>query len=224
MKPKTKIDKKVRISVITTSIRPNGLDIIRESLLKQTFKDFEWLTEINWTGKHDLNASYNRLIKRASGELIVSLQDYIKIGPDALQKLWDVYETDKNTFFTCPVGKTNEKDFSGSILWDWRVNRETPVDWRMWEIDFGACPKEALYKIGGFDEEIDGYWSMDNVNVGLRADLVGYKFKCLYDIQGIAFNHDAFIEHPFRKNYEPIWCNMRMDDFRQGLKINYLYS
>ena len=67
----------MKISVITPSIRPEGLKIVRECLLNQTFKDFEWLVDINWTGKHDLNASFNRLIRRASGELIVFYQDYI---------------------------------------------------------------------------------------------------------------------------------------------------
>lgn len=211
------------ISIITPTIRPVGLKILQESLKSQTFQDFEWIVDINWTGKHDLNASYNRLIKRASGELIVSLQDYIKIAPDALQKLWETYQSDKDTFFTCPVGKVNNENYEGTPLWDWRINNDI-MEWNAWEIDFGACPKEAIYKIGGFDEELDGYWSMDNVNVGLRASLAGYKFKCLPEIRGIAYDHDAFIEHPFRKNYQPIHCNMRMDDFRMGLKINYLYS
>ena len=66
-----------KISVITPTIRPAGLAILRKCLLEQTFTSFEWLVDINYTGKHDLNASYNRLIKRAKGELIVSLQDYI---------------------------------------------------------------------------------------------------------------------------------------------------
>jgi hypothetical protein len=211
-----------KISILTTSIRPKGLEIVRESLLKQGFRDFEWLVELNWTGKHDLNQSYNRLIKRASGELIVSLQDYIKIEPDALQKLWEAHQSHPDTFFTCPVGKVDNEAYEGTPKWDWRVNKDAIMDWRMWEIDFGACPKEALYKIGGFDEEIDTHWSMDNVNVGCRAELAGYKFKCLPDIRGIAFDHDAFIKHPFRKDYEPIWCNMRMDDFRMGTKIDYL--
>ncbi len=94
----------------------------------------------------------------------------------------------------------------------------------MWEIDFGACPKEALYKIGGFDEEIDGFWSCDNVNVGCRAELAGYKFKCLRDIRAIAYDHDAFTKHPFREAYKPIVNQMRMDEFRKGLKINFLNS
>jgi GT2 family glycosyltransferase len=212
----------IKISVLTPTIRPKGLETTRKCLMEQTFRDFEWLVDINCTGEHDLNASYNRLIKRAKGELIVSLQDYITIEPDALQKLWEVYQSEPDTFFTCPVGKIDPSCDDCSYQWDWRNSPQAQMDWRMWEIDFGACPKDALYKIGGFDEEIDGHWSMDNVNVGCRANLAGYKFKCLRDIKGVAFDHDKAEKHPFRDNYEPIYCNMRMQDFEMGLKINYL--
>ena len=37
----------MKISVITPSIRPEGLKILQECLAQQTFKDFEWL--VNWT-------------------------------------------------------------------------------------------------------------------------------------------------------------------------------
>lgn len=214
----------VKISVITTSIRPKGLEIVRESLISQTFRDFEWLTEINWTGKHDLNTSYNRLIKRAQGELIVSLQDYIKIEPDALQKLWEAYQKDGDTFFTCPVGKVSNEDYSGEPKWDWRVFENAQMDWRMWEIDFGACPKYALYDVGGFDEELDGLWSMDNVSVGMRAEMRGYKFKCLRDIKAIAYDHDAHIGHPFRGQYKPALSNAIMDMYKDSPKLPFLNS
>lgn len=213
----------MKISVITTSIRPKGLEIVRQSLLSQTFRDFEWLVDINWTGEQDLNKAYNRLLKRAKGELIVSLQDYIKIEPDALQRLWGAYQENPDTFITCPVGKVDNEDYSGEPKWDWRVSPHAQMDWRMWEIDFGACPKEAIFKIGGFDEELDNFWSCDNLNVGCRAKLAGYKFKCV-DIRGIAYDHDAHIEHPFRQNYKPIFNNMRMEEFQNGLKIDFLNS
>ena len=205
----------MKISVLTPSIRPHGLEITRQSLLAQTFKDFEWLVDINWTGEHDLNASLNRLLKRSRGEIVVILQDYIKIEPDALQRLVDTF---KGNFTTYPVGKTDTLDYSGQVKWDWRKHNIKEIHWQQWEIDFGACPRDALVSIGGFDEELDRYWSCDNVNVGCRADLAGYKFECI-GITAIAYDHDAFIEHPFRKNYNPNFNNERMDLFRRGLKL-----
>lgn len=214
----------MKISVITTSIRPEGLKITRECLLKQTFTDFEWLVDLNWSGKHDLNKAYNRCLKRAKGELIVSLQDYIKIEPDALQKIWEAYEQNPDTFMTFPVGKVDNEQYEGEPKWDWRNYPQSIMDWRMWEIDFGACPLKCIKDIGGFDEEIDGFWSCDNLNVGCRADLAGYKFARFIDIKGIAYDHDAFIEHPFRKEYKPIFNTLRMDEFKKGLKIDFINS
>ena len=208
-----------KISIITTSIRPKGLEIVRQSLLAQTFTDFEWLVDINWTGKHDLNAAYNRCLKRAKGELVVSLQDYIKIEPGALQSLWEYYLDHKNTFFTCPVGKVDNEEYEGEPVWDWRAHEGAQPDWRMWEIDFGGAPLSALKEIGGFDEYTDGMWSMDNVNVGCRADIAGYEFDCVRDVRGVAYDHDAFIAHPFRSQYKPLLQNMRMDEFRDGFTL-----
>jgi hypothetical protein len=73
----------MKISVLTPSIRPQGLAITQQCLTEQTFTDFEWLTEIGLPNRgHDLNSAYNRMLKRANGELVVSLQDYIKVRPE----------------------------------------------------------------------------------------------------------------------------------------------
>ena len=205
----------MKISVITPSIRPEGLEITRKCLAEQTFKDFEWLVEIGTGNEHDLNKAFNRCLRRAKGEIVVFLQDYIKIEPNALQL---ITETFNGTFTTYPVGKTNQLDFSGDIKWDWRKNSIGEIGWNYWEIDFGACSLEQIKAIGGFDEELDKYWSCDNVNVGCRANIAGYKFSCV-DIPAIAYNHDAFIAHPFRKNYHPSFNNERMESFRHGLKL-----
>lgn len=210
------------ISVITPTIRPEGLKIVQECLKQQTFKDFEWLVEVGTPPKHDLNAAFNRMLKRAKGELIVFYQDYIKVRPDYLEKFWQAYQENPKTFFTAPVGKVKELDYSGEIAWDWRAYADAKCDWRTWEIDSGAAPLSALQEIGGFDEELDEYWSSDNVNAGCRADLAGYEFKNLLLNPALAYDHDAFIKHPFRERFKPDFNNQRMDEFRMGLKINYL--
>lgn len=218
----------MKISVVTPSIRPLGLDIVRTGLLKQTFKDFEWLVEIG-LDKHDLNAAYNRALKRAKGELVVSLQDYILIQPNYLQKWWDAYQENPDTFMTAPVGKVDNLNYSLPAVWDWRAyrNDETknirPCEWNTWEIDNGAAPLKALKAIGGFDEALDGVWSSDNVNVGCRAQLAGYEFKCLFDNPVLAYDHDAFIKHPFRDSFDGTLNTKRMAMFRGGMKLPPLH-
>lgn len=208
-----------KISVITPSIRPAGLEVVRKCLLEQTFRDFEWITDLNWTGESDLNASLNRCVRRASGELIVFLQDYIEIKPEGLQKFWDAYQKDRRVLYTAPVGK--KKRF-GRVDWDWRKYREYDCNWQEWEIDWGACAKSILYEVGGFDEVLDEAWGFDNVSVGLRADLIGYKFANIKDNLAVAYDHDAHIRHPFRAKRDPMLHNRRLDQFRMGEKISYI--
>jgi hypothetical protein len=50
----------MKISVISVSIRPKGLEITQKCLAKQIFQDFEWITELSVPEKgHDLNKAYN---------------------------------------------------------------------------------------------------------------------------------------------------------------------
>lgn len=213
-----------KVSVLTPSIRPAGLEITKSCLESQTFQDFEWLTEIGH-GRHDLNAAYNRMLARAKGEIVVSLQDYIKVMPDYLEKIVAAHEAHPKTFFTYPIGKIDSLDFRGEVRWDWRAARMNDVDlirdakWDCWEIDSGSAPLEALKAIGGFDEAMDGRWSCDNVNVGCRARLAGYSFKCLFDNPGIAYDHDKFIPHPFREDFDPSFNTKRMAMFEGGMTL-----
>lgn len=213
-----------KISVLSPSIRPEGLAITQKCLSEQTFTDFEWLVEIGIPGNgHDLNKSYNRMLRRAKGELIVSLQDYIKILPTGLENFWKAYQENKRVFYTAPVGKTDDKTYSAkSNKWDWRAFTTEIMNWQKWEIDWGAAPLSALKEIGGFDETLDDYWSFDNVNVGFRADMAGYKFGNLINNLALAYDHDAFIKHPFRERFNPEYHNERLDEFRHGLRLDYL--
>lgn len=218
----------MKISVLTPSIRPLGLEIVRNGLLKQTFTEFEWLVEIG-LGKHDLNSAYNRMLRRAKGELVVSLQDHILIRPDFLQRWWNAHQENPNAFMTAPVGKVDDLHYSSKPVWDWRAyrNDETknirPCEWNCWEIDNGAAPLTALKAIGGFDEALDGHWSADNVNVGKRAQLAGYDFKCLFDNPVLAYDHDAHVSHPFRASFDGTFNTKRMALFEGGMILPPLH-
>ena len=96
----------VKISVVTPSVRPEGLDIVEQSLKRQTFpKDqFEWLVitpppfpkqfdavkdfqlDKQWFQEptkregdmYRLNGAWNKGFKEARGELIISFVRYYK--------------------------------------------------------------------------------------------------------------------------------------------------
>lgn len=213
----------IKISILTPTIRgkealaPNG-----ESLMSQTFdfSEIEWLTEEGDGSKHDLNAAFNRMLRKAQGELIVFMEDYTKCTTNGLLKFWEAYQKEPTIFWTAPLGKTLDWK---EIKWDWRAYADAiETTYNCWEIDWGAAPLKALQEIGGFDEELDQFWSGDNVNVAYRAYLNGYKFKNLFDNPAVALDHDQIMEHPFRKNFNPAFQSDRMDSFRPGEKLPYL--
>lgn len=106
------------ISIITPTIRKDGLEIVRKALKRQTFKDFTWyigspfdpaVTEAVWVkddfrgGYWTLNRIYNKLVQRTlldnppekthtdngcDEHIIVSLQDNIWIDKDGLEKFY----------------------------------------------------------------------------------------------------------------------------------------
>lgn len=181
---------------------------MQQSLERQGFASFEWLVEIGFTNKSDLNAALNRLVRRSKGELLVFYQDNIEIPPDALQKFWEAHK-EQPAFYTAAVSDDwrNQKE-------NWNVTRE----FTDWEIDWGSCPREAIIKIGGFDEALDEWWGFDNVNAGLRAVMAGYKILCINNPAKRIPHEDA----PMKKMRNPVFHNYRLDQIRQGEKVNFL--
>ena len=213
----------MKISIVTPTIRgEEGLEPNRQSILSQTFdpNQVEWLVDEGDGLKHDLNASFNRMLRKAKGELIVFMEDYSRATTNGLIKFWEAYQKEPNVFWTAPLGKT--LDWS-NIQWDWRAYADAvDTTYHCWEIDWGAAPKKALFELGGFDERLDEFWSMDNISVAYRAYLKGYKFKNLFDNPAVAFDHDRTIKHPFRERFNPEKSMEIINSYTLDTKLNYL--
>lgn len=186
------------ISVITPTIRKDGLPLVMKALKRQTFEDFEWIigsyfnvdhiienmnVDMAWIkdeykdGIWSLNRIYNDLIVKSRGELIVSWQDFTYANPDALEKFWNNYQATKGA--VSGVGnKYADETWSVKTWQDPRERADqgsfyacTPQDI---EFNFCAVPKQSLCDIGGFDEEMDFLgFGMDGVSVAERLDAVG---------------------------------------------------
>ena len=186
-----------------------------ESLKRQTYKSFEWLVEINTSGETDFNRSMNRMLSRAKGDIIVSVQDYIAIPDNALEYIVAL----PPAFYTFPVGKVLHED--DDPRWDWRKAESRPINFMEWEICFGSAPRQWLIDIGGFDEELDKAWGFDNVNVGFRAEQAGYTMLCDNTIPAVAIDHDAFTKHPLKHKRDTTLHNQRLNYFKSGGKIPF---
>lgn len=209
------------ISILTPSIRPKGLEVVQESLAKQTFQDFEWLVEMGRPPKCDLAQALNRMLKRAKGKWIVMLQDYIKIEPDGLERFLKV--ADEKKVITGVGGKTTDWK---NIKWDWReVGEFRQIPYLNWEGDWAIAPLKAFQDVGGYDEEYDKHWSFDNVEIAFRMEKLGYTFWVLPDNKSVHFDHDKFEKHPFRERFNPDFHNQNIRDIDMGkkpVKLNYL--
>lgn len=212
----------MKISVITPSIRPEYLDMTQECLERQTFKDFEWNVVLGLrNGEWTLPSDWNRLIRQCSGDIIVMLQDCIKIPDDALERIAKLDHDMKA--YTFPVGKA--KYYDARAKWDWRKHVSGQVRPDQWEIDFASAPRSLFYDVGGFDEEFNKGWSWENVEIAHRAEQAGYNFFCDNKLAVVAMDHDAVMKHPFRTTRQPNNVrayNSRMDAINGDWKKKYL--
>ena len=129
---------KPKLTIISCTVRQEGLDMLTKCLNQQTFRDFEqivitnrfdiWTKEtkftypltIMWDPKknegdyYNLHKAWNHAIRQAKGELIVSIVDLTWIRADCLQKLWDAYMANPKSCITC-IGHQYKKVIDGRI-------------------------------------------------------------------------------------------------------------
>lgn len=186
------------ITVITPTIRPEGLNLVEKALKRQTYKDFEWIVispqhvnikgfrridkllsdppktdDLVWT----LNRAYNKAIKHSQGDLIVSWQDWTYSNPEALEKFEFHYFNNPNLIVS---GVGNKYSSTNWIEIVWKDPRERddqgsfyPCYFSDIEGNFCSVPKKAFYDVGGFDEELDKYFGMDFYGVLERMSIAG---------------------------------------------------
>jgi hypothetical protein len=188
-----------KISVITPTVREEGLYLVEKALKRQSFRDFEWIIEkpIGKTPKNcvwTLNRDYNRAIKKAQGELIVSWQDYTFAKPDALEKYWYYYEKEPKTIIS---GVGNKYQDDHWTVKTWQDPRERDDQGTYYECffndiegNFCSISKTAFYDIGGFDESLDRYYGMDFFSVLDRLNMVGgWNFKLDQSNKSFSLEH-----------------------------------
>ena len=188
-----------KISILTPTIREDGVQIVKKSLSRQTSKDFEWLVgsyfnpKIGKSGRWikddfkggywSLNRIYNKLIKEAKGDLIVSWQDFTYADPEAIEKFAFHHKNEPKTIVTGVGNKYSNQSWAVKTWQDPRERTDQGSFYGCYfndiEGNFCSCPKEVLLKIGGFDEKLDFLgFGMDWYGVFERIkDFGGYDFK-----------------------------------------------
>lgn len=202
----------VKISVITPSVRKDGLDIVKKSLDNQTFRDFEWIVVSPFEYKncdlwipdppknegdmYNLNKAWNAAFKQAQGKLFVSFVDMTWAPPDALQQFWDHYEANPQGLIG-GVGNQYEEvidDKPEILIWkDPRMRMDQGSFYEINPIDLEFCltsvPKQAILDCGGLDEEFDKVAALSEKDMCLRLDKLGYRFYLDQSIEYRALKH-----------------------------------
>ena len=231
----------MKISILTPSIRAEGLELVNIALKRQTFKDFEWLVGSPFESKYgtwvkddykggfwSLNRIYNKLIKQASGDIIVSLQDHTLLTPQALSKFIYYMEKDPTAIIT-GAGDKYESVYPllGAKTWtDPRRKGNTTlykVPFNEIEFNFCALPKKALYDVGGFDEILDFMgFGMDGYSVMDRLNMLGtYSFYMDETNESYSMGHGR-VPNWEKDNLIHGGYNERRKQYFNTPKLNYI--
>ncbi|PWT73673.1 MAG: hypothetical protein C5B59_12835 [Bacteroidetes bacterium] len=186
------------ISVITPSVRHEGLALVERALGRQTHP-FEWLVVSPkkpsnlgcrwiqdppkeegdyWT----LNKGMNKAIKESNGELIVSWQDYTYAKPDCLEKFWFHYQENPKLLVSAVGDKYTDDTWTVKTWQDPRERDDQGSFYLCYpqDIEFNLCavPKAAFYAVGGYDEYLDKFAGMDGFSVTDRLLMIaeGWNF------------------------------------------------
>lgn len=220
-----------KITVITPSVRPEGIPIVEKALKRQTFKSFEHIIQGAEAKKEPgdywtIYKDYNLAVKKAKGDLIVSIQDYTSFNPDALQKFWTHYELDNKKIVSGVGDKYTDDTFTVKTWQDPRKRSDQgtfyPCYFNDIELNMAALPRQAIYDVGGFDERLDQYSSLCGLDVLDRINMIGG-----YDFYLDQSNESFSLEHgrlpgweenlPFDGPYEE-----RQKQYIEDPKLPYL--
>lgn len=212
---------KPSISVVCVTNRPGAVDILKENMDRQTFRDFEVIIADDSRGwehevlKHfkprekapgdawNLNKAYNDALAIVDGELIVFLQDYIWIPANGLQRFWEMYKMFPNDLVT-GVGHKAKEGLEGISEIDDRANGAPGVfesNYSYYELNWASCPTAIAPR---FDEDMDTHYGGENVVFALKAQQKGAKIWVDRSNRCIGYNQSMF---PRPTDWESRHCN-----------------
>lgn len=230
------------ISVITPTNRKESLKSVKNALLRQSYTDFEWI--IGSPTKPDLDfqftwiqdppkkegdywaiyQTYNACLRVAKGDLIVSIQDNTFFDPDGLEKFAYYYENNPTSLVSGVGDKYTDDTWSVKTWVDPRIKGQAFRECNVNEIEWNYCsvPKEAIYKVGGFDEYLDKYSSLCGLDVGVRIDLLGgYKFYLDETNHSYSLTHPRYDGWDENTPFNGVW-ERKQREYRENPVLNYL--
>lgn len=166
----------------------------------------------------------NEGFRACTGELVVCLQDYIWIGPEGLQKYWEVYQDYPDGLVT-GIGDQYSQPWptvrNGKVTAfdEPYTRRPEQMSWRdprrdehpetsfsecqpvSWELNWASIPSKVVKEVGGMDEHFDyeGF-AWDNTYIAAKAQMLGHKIYLDKSNECMGFNHDEWWPNPLKVN------------------------
>lgn len=209
----------MRVSLVQITNKPGGIDILRDNLRRQTFKDFEvvlidelydwrerevkdYLKEFNlkyvYTVPKDNNdvwnfsKSMNAGLDVCAGEIIVSLQDYIWIPANGIERFVKDIDLYPNSFVSGVGHKfqnPSEIDFEDKITVFKTLRRPNhplsefddrmlmpeglyPAETSLFELNWSAFVNHEELR---FAPEMDKFYGCDNIYLEIVGKTLGMK-------------------------------------------------
>jgi len=233
------------ISVITPTIRPDGLKLVEKALKRQTV-DFEWIIgspfkpEVSiphiWVKdplkeKGDywvIYKSYNAMLRKAKGDLIVTWQDYTYTPPDTLERFEFHFKQEPKTIVGAVGNKYDDEEWKVKIWQDPRERDDQGSFYQCYfndiELNLSAFPKEAFYAVGGFDEYFDKYSSLCGLDVLARLNVLGdYDFKLDQTIKSFSTEHGRLPDWEKNSPFKGVW-QKRLEYYQTHPVLKYLIT
>jgi len=209
----------MKVSLIQTTNKVGGIDILKDNLARQTFKDFEvvLVDELSdWRGHEvkeylkdfnlkyypsipkkdgdawNFNSSMNIALEHCAGNFIISLQDYIWIPANGIQRFVDDIESEPNSFIS-GVGHKFENpkkiDFPHKISAFHKLYRPShplsefddrmllaeglqPAQTSLFELNWSCFPNNPELR---FDPDMDKFYGCDNIYLEVVGKQLGMK-------------------------------------------------
>lgn len=234
------------ISVVTPSIRHEGLLLCEKALKRQTEKRFEWIigspTEPQglsipfvWVKDPPKNPgdywatykSYNAMVKEVHSDLVISLQDWTYFDPEVLEKFWFHHKQEPKTIVTGVGNKYQDDSWTVTTWQDPRIRTDQgtyyPCYFNDIELNLASFPKEAFYAVGGFDESLDAWSSACGIDILARLNILGtWDFKLDQTIKSYSLEHGRLPlweeNNPFKNG---VW-EEKLRAYQKNPVLNYL--
>ena len=178
----------MKISIITPTVRPEGLPIMARCLKRQDFTDWEWIISapkrlfraINDQLKsivdyrfvpeppkqkgdfYRLCGAWNVAFREAEGELFISLQDWIWFPPDTLSRFWRHYQANPKAIIA-PIGHHYQ-----------RIENDKPEE-KVWQDPRARLDQGTFYEVAPTEVEFS---------------LCSLPKRAIYDCGGIDEDYD----------------------------------